>query len=62
MFKNESLGIRIKNTSNNLEPFVKPGNLCRAKKIGGIRGTLKPSLKTENLPGPGKIHRGPPGL
>ena len=54
--------MRIKNTNNNLEPFAKPGDLYGIRKVGGIAKTFKPPPKMENLPGPGKIHRGPPGF
>ena len=54
--------MRIKNTSNNLEPFAEPGDPRRVKKVGEIVKTLKFSLKTEYPPGPGEIYRGSPGF
>ena len=44
----------------NIEPFAKPGNPRGARGLSGTVKTLKPPPKTENPPGPGKIHQGSP--
>ena len=51
--------MRLENTSCNLEPFAKPGDPRGARRFNE---TIKPSLKMENPPEPGKIHRESQGL